>query len=353
MAPGATLGDLDRATEPHGLAVPIGVVSGTGVAGLTLGGGIGWLTHAYGLTIDNLLAVDVVTARATVRRARRENADLFWGLRAAAATSASSRRSRSGPMRSALTSSPGRSSRGPTAGRRRCAASNVVARRDPGRDDHHRHVHDAAAGVGARRRAGDAHRLHLGVTGSCRPANGWWTAATATPRTSRPSSPMSGRRGSRRPTGCFQRASARTGRTPRSTGSTTRRSSPRAPRPRADVGRHRLRHPPHGWRVRSRSRGRDAVPGPSARTGSTSTATGPSRRRRRQDRLRQGLRGRDGTACDRRPVRQLPAARRGRREARGEALAVYGRRSSSGSWPSSARFDPDNLFRLNHNIPPG
>ena len=82
VAAGATLGHLDRATEPFGLAVPVGVVSGTGVAGLTLGGGVGWLTHAYGLTVDNLLAVDVVTAAgATVHASDRENADLFWGVR--------------------------------------------------------------------------------------------------------------------------------------------------------------------------------------------------------------------------------------------------------------------------------
>ena len=81
-APARRSADLDRATEPHGLAVPVGVISGTGVAGLTLGGGIGWLTRAYGLTIDNLLAVDVVTAdggRSTP--APTENADLFWGVR--------------------------------------------------------------------------------------------------------------------------------------------------------------------------------------------------------------------------------------------------------------------------------
>jgi FAD/FMN-containing dehydrogenase len=82
VEPGATLGDLDRATEPYGLAVPIGVVSGTGVAGLTLGGGVGWLTHAYGLTVDSLLAVDVVTATGeTVVASANEHEDLFWALR--------------------------------------------------------------------------------------------------------------------------------------------------------------------------------------------------------------------------------------------------------------------------------
>ncbi len=82
VAAGATLGHLDRATEPFGLAVPVGVVSGTGVAGLTLGGGVGWLTRACGLSVDNLLAVDVVTAGGTIVRASEtENADLFWGVR--------------------------------------------------------------------------------------------------------------------------------------------------------------------------------------------------------------------------------------------------------------------------------
>jgi FAD/FMN-containing dehydrogenase len=79
---GATLGDVDRATEPHALVVPLGVVSGTGVAGLTLGGGVGWLTRRYGLTIDNLVAAEVVLATGErVRASADDHDDLFWALR--------------------------------------------------------------------------------------------------------------------------------------------------------------------------------------------------------------------------------------------------------------------------------
>jgi FAD/FMN-containing dehydrogenase len=80
--PGATLGDIDAATQAHGLALPIGINSTTGISGLTLGGGFGWLSRKHGLTIDNLISADVVTAAGEkVTASASENSDLFWGIR--------------------------------------------------------------------------------------------------------------------------------------------------------------------------------------------------------------------------------------------------------------------------------
>jgi FAD/FMN-containing dehydrogenase len=79
---GCLLGDVDRETQVHGLAAVLGFVSLTGIAGLTLGGGFGYLTRRWGWTSDNLVGMDVVTHNARlVRASSEENADLFWGLR--------------------------------------------------------------------------------------------------------------------------------------------------------------------------------------------------------------------------------------------------------------------------------
>src|SRR6266699_642636 len=79
---GATWSEFDRETQAFGLATTGGLVSSTGIAGLTLGGGIGWLTRKYGLACDNLRSVDVVTAEGRLLTASdTEHADLFWGVR--------------------------------------------------------------------------------------------------------------------------------------------------------------------------------------------------------------------------------------------------------------------------------
>ena len=81
---GVLWGELDRETQAFGLATTGGIVTHTGVAGLTLGGGIGWLQRKHGLTIDRLLSVDLVTADGEfVKASASENADLFWGVRGA------------------------------------------------------------------------------------------------------------------------------------------------------------------------------------------------------------------------------------------------------------------------------
>ena len=82
VQPGATLANLDEATQAHGLATSVGINSTTGIAGLTLGGGFGWLTRKYGMTVDNLVSIDMITAEGKkIRASENDNADLFWAIR--------------------------------------------------------------------------------------------------------------------------------------------------------------------------------------------------------------------------------------------------------------------------------
>jgi FAD/FMN-containing dehydrogenase len=82
VEPGATLGDFDKAVQAHGLATPVGINSITGIAGLTLGGGLGWLNRKYGMTVDNLVSAEMITANGRkIRVSEDENADLFWAIR--------------------------------------------------------------------------------------------------------------------------------------------------------------------------------------------------------------------------------------------------------------------------------
>lgn len=82
VQPGVTLGEFDKAVQRYGLATPVGINSTTGISGLTLGGGFGWLTRKYGLTVDNLESAEVVTSHGVVLTAsENENSDLFWAIR--------------------------------------------------------------------------------------------------------------------------------------------------------------------------------------------------------------------------------------------------------------------------------
>ena len=82
VEPGATLADFDAATQQHGLATPVGINSTTGISGLTLGGGFGWLTRKYGMTVDNLVTAEVVTADGKrIVASETSDSDLFWAIR--------------------------------------------------------------------------------------------------------------------------------------------------------------------------------------------------------------------------------------------------------------------------------
>ncbi len=123
---GVLLGELDHETQAYGLAVPAGIVTHTGLAGLTLGGGIGWLQRKYGLTIDQLLSVDLITAEGELVKRVKPRTPISSGASAAeAGTSASSPSSSSTSTRSVRIWLPGRCS-GRLRSRRTCCASTGI-----------------------------------------------------------------------------------------------------------------------------------------------------------------------------------------------------------------------------------
>jgi FAD/FMN-containing dehydrogenase len=127
--PGLLWGELDHETQAFGLATVGGIVTHTGIAGLTLGGGIGWLMRKHGLTCDNLRAVDLVTAGGQlVRASEREHPELFWGVRAAAGTSAWSPASSTACTASGRPCSPAPSSSPPTTPGSCCAGTATSPR---------------------------------------------------------------------------------------------------------------------------------------------------------------------------------------------------------------------------------
>ena len=261
---GATLADVDAATTGHGLVVPVGVVSGTGIAGLTLGGGVGWLTRAHGLAADNLLSATLITADGrTVIAGAEEDPDLLWALRGGGGnfgvvTEFTFRAHPLGPDVLCANFLYGLE--------RWAEAWHALAqwaRRPARRDDDDHHDVDPTAGGRARRRS-VAHRgLRVGLG---RPGH-----RPGTPRRAAGRLPA-GRRGRRAHPVAGVAVRVRSG-VPQGPSRLLAQRRPGAPRrrrdrcagpagSRADMDRDRLRRAPHGWRLQPRRSAGEPLPEP-------------------------------------------------------------------------------------------